>query len=424
MKRFLIGASALAMLAGAGAARADVLTLTQTIDNPTPAFNDEFGLSIALSGGQVLVGAAQDDEGAENSGAAHLFDAATGALLQTFVNPTPAVNDRFGRRVALSDGQALIGAHVDDAGATNSGVAHLFDAATGALLQTIVNPTAAVNDRFGFSVALSGGQALIGAIDDDEGAEDSGAAHLFDAATGALLQTFVNPTAAVNDQFGWSVALSGGQALIGAILDDEGAEDSGAAYLFNAATGALLQTFLNPTAAVNDQFGYSVALSDGQALIGAAFDDAGAFASGAAYLFDAASGALLQTFLNPTPDVNDQFGWSVALSGGQALIGAYFDVGGGTHAGAAHLFDAASGGLLQTILTPTPLGYDLFGYSVALDAGMAAITAPGARFGGDTYDSGAAYVYATTAAVPLPPAALLLAAALFGLGALRRRRTA
>jgi hypothetical protein len=371
MKRFLIGASALAMLAGAGAARADVLTLTQTIDNPTPAFNDEFGLSIALSGGQVLVGAAQDDEGAEDSGAAHLFDAATGALLQTFVNPT-----------------------------------------------------AAVNDRFGYSVALSGGQALIGAIDDDEGAEDSGAAHLFDAATGALLQTFVNPTAAVNDQFGWSVALSGGQALIGAILDDEGAEDSGAAYLFNAATGALLQTFLNPTAAFNDQFGYSVALSDGQALIGAAFDDAGAFASGAAYLFDAASGALLQTFLNPTPEVNDQFGWSVALSGGQALIGAYFDMGEGTHAGAAHLFDAASGGLLQTILTPTPVGYGLFGYSVALDAGMAAITAPGASFGGDTYDSGAAYVYATTAAVPLPPAALLLAAALFGLGALRRRRTA
>jgi hypothetical protein len=265
MKRFLIGASALAMLAGAGAARADVLTLTQTIDNPTPAFNDEFGLSIALSGGQVLVGAAQDDEGAEDSGAAHLFDAATGALLQTFVNPTPAFNDRFGRSVALSDGQALIGAHVDDAGATNSGVAHLFDAATGALLQTIVNPTAAVNDRFGGSVALSGGQALIGAILDDEGAEDSGAAHLFDAASGALLQTFLNPTPAVKDQFGWSVAL---------------------------------------------------------------------------------------------------------------------------------------------------------------DAGMAAITAPRANFGGDTYDSGAAYVYATTAAVPLPPAALLLAAALFGLGALRRRRTA
>jgi hypothetical protein len=371
MKRFLIGASALAMLAGAGAARADVLTLTQTIDNPTPAYDDEFGLSIALSGGQVLVGAAQDDEGAEDSGAAHLFDAATGALLQTIVNPTPAVDDRFGRSVALSDGQALIGAFLDNAGATNSGAAHLFNAATGALLRTFVNPTAAVKDRFGGSVALSDGQALIGAFLDDEGAEDSGAAYLFNAATGALLQTFLNPTAAFNDQFGWSVALSGGQALIGAFLDDEGAENSGAAYLF-----------------------------------------------------DAASGALLQTFLNPTPAFNDRFGYSVALSGGQALIGAYFDEAGAVNSGAAYLFDAASGGLLQTILNPTPAAHDMFGYSVALDAGMAAITAPRANFGRDADDSGAAYVYATTAAVPLPPAALLLAAALFGLGALRRRRTA
>jgi hypothetical protein len=186
----------------------------------------------------------------------------------------------------------------------------------------------------------------------------------------------------------------------------------------------LTQTIDNPTPAFNDEFGLSIALSGGQVLVGAAQDDEGAEDSGAAHLFDAATGALLQTFVNPTPAFNDRFGSSVALSGGQALIGAYFDAGGATHSGAAYLFDAASGGLLQTILNPTPLPDDVFGYSVALDAGMAAITAPRANFGRDADDSGAAYVYATTAAVPLPPAALLLAAALFGLGALRRRRTA
>ena len=53
-------------------------TLTQTILNPTPAIDDLFGKSVAISGDKVLIGAPRDDTGAKDSGAAYLFDAATG----------------------------------------------------------------------------------------------------------------------------------------------------------------------------------------------------------------------------------------------------------------------------------------------------------------------------------------------------------
>ena len=45
----------------------------------------------------MVVGAYTDDTGATNAGSAYVFDAATGNLLHTLNNPTPAASDYFGR---------------------------------------------------------------------------------------------------------------------------------------------------------------------------------------------------------------------------------------------------------------------------------------------------------------------------------------
>ena len=63
-----------------------------------------------------------------------------------------------------------MGASFNDTGGTNSGVAYLFDATTGALLQTFLNPTPEANDFFGISVSISGNNVLVGASIDDTGA--------------------------------------------------------------------------------------------------------------------------------------------------------------------------------------------------------------------------------------------------------------
>jgi hypothetical protein len=109
-------------------------------------------------------------------------------------------------------------------------------------------------------VAVSNDYVLVGAGMDPTWAFASGAAYLFNAQTGAYLRTFTNPTPAVVDMFGWSVALSGNNILIGAPGDDTGAGDAGAVYLFDALSGALLRTFTNPAPAVSDTFGYAVAV--------------------------------------------------------------------------------------------------------------------------------------------------------------------
>jgi|GEM_PF-1645102 len=277
----------------------------------------------------------------------------------TFNDPTVTSLDTFGTSVALDGNNVLIGAPGDDTNGTEVGQVHLFDL-TGNLLRTFKDPTVTGGTQFfGSSVALDGNNILIGADHDDTTDLNVGQAYLFDALTGNLLQTFDDPTPTDQDNFGFSVALDGNNVLIGAFNDDTLGQDVGQAYLFDALTGNLLRTFNEPTVTGSGgKFGSSVALSGNNVLIGSPLDDTNGFAVGQAHLFDGdpmspTFGNLLHTFDDPTPTTTDQFGHSVALDGNHVLIGAPGDNTLGHNVGQAHLFDL-TGNLLRTFNDPTP----------------------------------------------------------------------
>ena len=92
----------------------------------------------------------------------------------------------------------------------------------------------ASNDRFGYSVAISGTTAIVGARFDDENGTDSGSAYLFNTATGQQIAKLLPNDGAPADWFGFSVAISGATAIVGAYGDDENGGNSGSAYLFDA----------------------------------------------------------------------------------------------------------------------------------------------------------------------------------------------
>jgi WD40 repeat protein len=304
------------------------------------------------------------------AGQVYLFDASNGNYLLTLSDPTPVGGGSFGR-VAIDGNHVLVG-EVPTSGSLQLGEAHLFDAASGALLRTVRDPTVTDADAFGSAVAIDGDRLLISAPGDDTYGLNFGQAHLFDADSGALLRTFDDPT--VDDggsKFGEAVALDGDRVLIG---------EEGQAHLFDATTGALRWTFDAPPVTGTLDFGYSVALKGGFIAIGAPGYNSNV---GQVRLFDATTGALLHIIDDPTdpaPLRAHRFGRSIALGGGRVLIGEpqtslnelpLFE-------GQAHLFDATSGALLRTLNNPPLTGFpDQFGYSVALDSGRALVGAPG-----------------------------------------------
>jgi hypothetical protein len=339
--RIAAAVAVLAVCAIECTAIADPLTLQTTIPNPSPNNGDNFGQGVSLSGGKALIGAPFDATTGTDSGQAYIIDAASGTVLHTLANPgvAPNTSDFFGERVSLSGNNAVVGARGDDAAANGAGAAYQFNATTGALVRSLANPTPVAGDGFGTAVAVSGNLALVSATGKDiagAGGTNAGAAYLYNMTTGALLRTFLNPFPGPTngDNFGFDVALFGNRALISTINDDTAALNAGAAYLFDTDTGALLRTFLNPTPEINsppsfgnnDNFGFRVALSADRALIGALNENVNGFHNGAAYLYDLGTGNLVKTLLIPTPnsDTEEFLGQSVALSDDYALVGAGF----------------------------------------------------------------------------------------------------
>ncbi len=341
--------------------------------NPVPAAGDHYGFSVATVGNNLIVGAPDvDAPGAINTGKAFLISGTTGVTLRTFTNPSPGPGDRFGLAVAAVGGNVLIGAPFDDTAGTDAGAAYLFNSATGALLKTFANPAPGANDNFGWSLAALGSNMLIGAPKDDTGFGGGGVAYLYN--TVGIQQVYLNPSPAPGDQFGYAVAALGTTTvLVGTPMHDvpasgftPKADNAGEAYLFNGANGALLSTLPNPFPAPGDRFGSSVASVGGDALIGAPVNDVASASAGAAYLFDGGTGLLIQAFVKPGPTVSDEFGYAVtAVGSDKVAISARLDDTGSLNVGAVYVFHVTSGALLQTFQKPAPVLDDHFGNALA-----------------------------------------------------------
>ena len=74
-----------------------------TLNNPTPLREDQFGISVGISGTLVVIGTyGDDDSGAVDAGSAYVYDltnATPGVPVFTLNNPTPAISDLFGYSV-------------------------------------------------------------------------------------------------------------------------------------------------------------------------------------------------------------------------------------------------------------------------------------------------------------------------------------
>jgi len=269
------------------------------------------------------------------------------------------------------------------------------------------DPDAAVGDQFGWSVALSGDTALVGAcFKTVSGHAGAGAAYIYtrSGTTWSQQAELNDPDAASGDDFGFAVSLSGDTALVGTpgtTLDGQGA--AGAAYVYTrSGTTWSQQTELNdPDAASGDDFGSAVSLSGDTVLVGAVFKTvSGHTGAGAAYIYTRSGTTWSQQAKLNDPDAvaGDQFGYSVALAGNTALVGDDDKtVSGQPDAGAAYVYvRSGTSWSQQTALTaPDAATNDAFGSSVALAGDTALVGADGKTVSGQSY-AGAAYVYTRT----------------------------
>jgi Ca2+-binding RTX toxin-like protein len=249
-------------------------------------------------------------------------------------------------------------------------------------VRVLKNPTSNRPNGFGTKLAASDTRLVVADRDAVDPVDYFGRVLVYDAASNVLLATLSNPAGLPGDRFGQSIATAGNYVVVGAGGEDLTGQDAGRAYVFDATTGALLHVLSNPdqtAGSANDEFGAAVSIF-GSTIAVQSSADATAVSAGAVHLFDAFSGSLLTTILSPEPAESGYFGSSISMTGSQLLIGASGNSATGLFSGRAYLFDynsvTGSTSLVSTIDNPTPANFDGFGHNVVITPTVLAIAVP------------------------------------------------
>lgn len=355
---------------------------------------DYFGNAIALSadGATLAVGAWGESSAARGidgdqtnnaamwSGAVYVFARnASGAWRQeSYIKASNGdPGDRFGSAIALSaDGNTLaagawgessaaggVNGNQDSNDSRHSGAVYVFRRSAGSWVQEayVKSSNNGEGDYFGNAVALSanGSMLAVGARSEQTASRGiaGGAVYLFrrDGASWVSDARLTSSNTDENDNFGFSVTLSGDGTVLAVAARDEDStargvngdqtinsaagSNSGAVYVFRRTGGTWSQEAYvkasNP--GENDRFGYAASLSaDGtRLLISAPFEDSNArgsggdqrsdaaIDSGAVYLFrSTAIGTWIQEAYLKAPNTGerDAFGSAIALSPDGAML--------------------------------------------------------------------------------------------------------
>jgi uncharacterized protein (TIGR03437 family) len=354
---------------------------------------DQFGVSVALKGGALVVGAdAENVNGNEHQGSVYVFARPTpqSSWLQQkkLTANDGASGDFFGRSVAVSDGTVVAGVSGD---ANERGAASVYD-----IHPKLAAGDAAPDDRFGDAVAVSGDTVVVGAVGDDNA---RGSAYVFvrSGAGYSLQQKLVAADGVAGDEFGDAVAISGDTIVIGA---DRVNGARGAAYVFTRSGGAWSQRqkLAGDATGFQNEFGVSVAIDGDTIVIGARGDDIGAVANqGSAYVFVRSNGNWIrqQKLLAGDGSANDIFGDAVAISGETIVVGARGDdIGGNSDQGSAYVFtrSAATWSLQEKLVADDGAANDRFGDKVAISGRTIVVGASLADIG-RKINQGSAYVF-------------------------------
>ncbi len=323
----------------------------------------------------------ESDDSAPEAGAAYVFVRnGTTWSAQAYLKASNAgSSDFFGVSVAISGDTIVVGANgeasnatgVDGDGSDNSaqsaGAAYVFvrTGSTWTQQAYLKASNSEAFDSFGVAVAIAGDTVAVGAIGEssnatgiggnqaDNSAAGAGAAYVFvrSGSTWTQQEYLKASNAESGDSFGAAAALSGESLLVGASLESSGATGvggnqadnsapfSGAAYVFTRSGSTWSQEAYVKASNTdsNDSFGAVLALDGDTAVVGAFAEDSKATgvngnqsdnslrSAGAAYVFvRSAATWSQQAYLKASNSGKDDiFGATVSVSGDRLVVGAY-----------------------------------------------------------------------------------------------------
>ena len=314
---------------------------------------DWFGQSVAVDGDVAVIGSSRDDNG-ETTFRSHIlrYDGKLWNNEQVVELPVSSVPNWVVNQpypVAISGDVIVVGAHGMPWDPI-SGQVHVLRHEGGAWAQeTVIVPSdGEAHDHFGFSVAIGDGVMIVGSPADDDNGNISGSAYVFryDADGKKWIEEakLLASDGVEEDQLGWSVALRGDLAVVGANRGHEQGVEVGSAYVFRFDPKTLTwieeEKLLAADVTVG-WFGSAVAIGEDLVVAGAPGSAGNGPNEGAAYLFRRRGTMWLEEakFFGSDGTTWGYFGLSLAVTGDRLFVGAPHNDDNGEWSGSAYMFD-------------------------------------------------------------------------------------
>lgn len=262
-------------------------------ENNAAPLDQRFGAVVAAGGGMVAVGSCSsygsDQYCNDLAQWVSIYRSVGGSWQYAQSIPAPAgVSGNFGKSIAISDDHLAVGGGRASIDGVVQDVVFLFarngDFWTPVPIATLTGlaGTDLGNGSFGHALSMRADQLLVGASGDDDLGDDCGAAYVFGKDQGGanawgLVRKLLPSDGAAGDRFGFSVALTDDRAVVGAPLRRSGTVAYGGAYVFQRDAGASnnwgeVTRMLPSDPHAGMQYGASVALNDERIAVGAPFD--------------------------------------------------------------------------------------------------------------------------------------------------------
>ena len=297
-------------------------------------------------------------------------------------NSELSAHSHFGWAVSLDNGLSFISApHEDNEKGMDVGAVYTFNT-NGELQQKIIPESIKPYDNFGYSVSHYGTIAIVGAIGDRTNGTFSGCVYIYryDGQKWIEEQKLVASDGQASDLFGCSVDIKGNIAVVGSRQSTGGTSKSGAAYIFefDGTNWKEVKKLISSDSSPNDIFGHSVAINEDEVVVVGAYSNSGAENnSGSVYIFEKDQSIWSKTAKLVASDgkTSDLFGFSVAISKNNILVGAYQNQLNNKHHGAVYVYTKSETSWLETAKLVLEDGneHDFFGISVAISDSVIAI---------------------------------------------------
>jgi hypothetical protein len=389
-----------------------VSPISTIVNASDPVASDYFGISSAVDGQYMVVGAYNKTQTQTGAGAAYVYKRTDTSATGTYtfetklVSATPGASFKFGSSVAISGDTVVVGEPFG--GTSYSGNVYVWFRTSGTTWTQqgpIVPSNPSANDNFGWSVAIDGDYIAVSAYRWDQktpsAITDCGAAYVY-YRTGTIWAQQAQLLAgdpSASDKLGYSIAISGATVVVGALFWDQktpsAITDCGAAYVFvrTGTTWSQQAQLLASDPSATDDFGKSVSVSGDYVAVGAYTWDCKAPVvadCGCVYIYYRSGTTWTQQAQLTAGNQagGDNLGWSVSINGSYLVTGAY---GRTSYTGCAYLYKrtGTSWFLAKQLTASDAATTDNFGYSV--DVSDKYVTIGAYQWEGALTNQGAAY---------------------------------